>query len=284
MLDDIADQLIGIHSVRQLTDDEIAGRRDFDTVQVGRRRCKDFQSDEMSERYQFADLRTFNHRIEGIAEPASITAAWRCGQSDNDRIRVGIDNALICSRANMVRLIDKDDLCRRQVHRLCSHSTSMQGLNPGDLNQCLWPQVFVASALDDAGAESEALQFVARLRQQLIPMRDEHSPLESGRRTLDDFGSDDRLSGTRGRHDDDATSTGSNLALKFVDDFLLIGAQLDHRSPRGCCRPARAPDLMVASTLCGPPFSRSAISPFISHARISSRSTSTASRSPPATS
>ncbi len=79
---------------------------------------------------QFADLRAFDHRLEHVAESAAIAAAGRCGQSEDDRVRIGIDDMSDrSSRASMMGFVDDHDLGRRQFHRLCPHRSRVQGLD-----------------------------------------------------------------------------------------------------------------------------------------------------------
>jgi hypothetical protein len=62
--------------------------------------------------------------------------------------------------------IDKDDIRLRKLHPVRSHTSPIERLHSGNLNDRLRPGLFVATGFDDAGDDVKGVfEFVSRLRQ-----------------------------------------------------------------------------------------------------------------------
>ena len=130
---DIADQLALIHALDKLSLDVIPAL-DANPGQIWPRGRIDDGWNKEPALYQLCDRRPFNQYLEGIAETAPIAPARRCGNPDDDGIRVGIQQIAVCARRGMMRLIDKDDLSLGQLNYRGPDRPAMRGPNRGDLH------------------------------------------------------------------------------------------------------------------------------------------------------
>ena len=114
---DVANELDLVHALGKLPLDIIALPR-VHAFQVWLARCKYLGADEETLRDQLRHLRPLNQRIEHVAKAPTVTPTRRCRQSDDFRIGVFFDDGLVGARANVMRLVDKHDVGRRQLERL----------------------------------------------------------------------------------------------------------------------------------------------------------------------
>ena len=178
-------------------------------------------------------------RLEDAAEPAAVAAAWRGGQAEQDRVRIGVDDLADRSRRAVMRLIDHQQIGRRQLHGLGADGAPMQRLNRGDLHMLQRPRR--GAGHDDAVRDRDVAQLLAGLRDDLAPMREHQHDFRDRHRTrLDDGAGDDGLARSGRRHQHDAPVARGDAAIKLGDDVVLIGPQFGcaHGAPdrqRGCC-------------------------------------------------
>src|SRR5262245_44433596 len=80
MLDDVADQLAGIHPALELADDVVA-LPGLDATQIRIDRRVHPRLDQEAANDEFRDLRALDHGVEDVAEPSTVAATWRCGHA-----------------------------------------------------------------------------------------------------------------------------------------------------------------------------------------------------------
>src|SRR5262245_312266 len=79
--DDVADQLVAIHAIGELTLDVVA-RDGAHALQVWIDRGVDARPDQMTLLDQRRDLWAFDHHREDAAEATAIAATWCCGRAE----------------------------------------------------------------------------------------------------------------------------------------------------------------------------------------------------------
>ena len=102
----------------------------------------------------------------------------------------------------MVRLVDHQQIGRRQIHAAVVPAAHPQGLDRGHLHQ--FERARLDAGHDDAGIDAVRAQLVGGLRDDLAPMRQHEHRLLRARGRADDVGADDGLAAPGRRHQDDA--------------------------------------------------------------------------------
>ena len=85
MGDDVADEVRTVHPIGELAFDIVADAG-LDAFQVGIDRRKHARADQMLLLDQLGDLGAFDDDVEDAAEPATVTAARRCRQTEQHRV------------------------------------------------------------------------------------------------------------------------------------------------------------------------------------------------------
>ena len=203
--DDVADQLRPIHAIGELGLDVVAVTRAH-AAQIGIDRRIDARRHQDSRaRSASGDLRAFDHRLEDAAEPAPVAAAWRCGQAEQHRVGIGVDDLAIGLRRRVVASSITSRSARRQIHRFrCAGCAPMQGLDRGDLHQFQRPRLNAGLMMPCDRCRARA---ACRLVCVMISRRCASTSTRFCARVVgvDDVGADDGLAAAGRRHQDDAT-------------------------------------------------------------------------------
>ena len=163
--------------------------------EIGIDRRIDARLDQIPLLDQLGDLRAFDDGLEDPAEPTAVAPAWRGSQSQQDRVRIGIDDLAIGFGRAVVRLIDHQQIGRRQVHDLGADRAPVQCLNRGDLHILQRPRR--GAGHDDAVRNRDVAQLLAGLGDDLAPVREHKHALPSRRSRLDDGAGDQGFAGIR---------------------------------------------------------------------------------------
>ena len=167
VLNDAADQFGDVHPVRELALDVVAGLHAH-AGQVRRHRSIDAGLHQVAFRDQFSDLWSLDDDLEDAAEAAAVTSTWCGGQAEQNRIGVGGEERLIGLCRAVVAFIDHQQMCERQIHLVGSDCARMKRLDRRHLYRLEWP--WRESGLDDAVRDSEVMQLLARLGDNLAPV------------------------------------------------------------------------------------------------------------------
>src|SRR5215813_11624165 len=92
--DDVADELVPVHALGELGLDIVAGLR-LDAVQVRVDRGVDPRLDQIALLDQVWHLRALDHGLEDAAEPAAVATAGRCGQPEDNRVGICLEDLLV---------------------------------------------------------------------------------------------------------------------------------------------------------------------------------------------
>src|SRR3984893_13883188 len=115
--DDVADEIVAVHPFGELGLDIIADAG-FDALQVRVDRSEYACPDQIPLRDQFGDLRTFDDDVEDAAQAATVTAAWRGSQADQDGVGICVDDLAVSGRRTVVALVDNEQVGGRQLHAI----------------------------------------------------------------------------------------------------------------------------------------------------------------------
>lgn len=107
--DDVANQVRAVHALGELAFDIVAGDGAH-ASEVWIDRCEYPCLDQIFLFDQLGDLRTFDDDVEDPAETAAVPSAWRCGQSDQDCLRIGVNDLSIGLRRTMMAFVDDQDV------------------------------------------------------------------------------------------------------------------------------------------------------------------------------
>ena len=112
---DVADQLPHIHPGGELLLDIVAAFH-LHARQIWQCGRIDLGWYKIAGRDQLGDRRTFDDRIEGIAQAAAIASTRGRRQTQDDRLGVGRQQTPVDSGRGMVRLVDDNKVGGRQIH------------------------------------------------------------------------------------------------------------------------------------------------------------------------
>src|SRR5262249_34845938 len=170
MLDHVTDQVVSVHATLKLTDNVVA-LLSSNATEIGIDRRIDSRPHQKAAYDQVRDLRALDHRVEDVAETATVASARCRGHAEQRRVRIERDQLLASSTTSAVRLIEDQEIGRRQRHRLGAHAANVQRVDARDLHQLHRPGLHAGH--DDAVAHAVGGQLGASLRDDLATMREE---------------------------------------------------------------------------------------------------------------
>jgi hypothetical protein len=112
MLDDVADQRFGVHAASELRNHVVSFFNPH-ALQVGVDWRVHARFHEIAADDQVCDLRAFDHHIEQITEPATVTSTRCCGHPEQHRVGIERDQLLTSSAASAVSFIEDQQVGRR---------------------------------------------------------------------------------------------------------------------------------------------------------------------------
>jgi hypothetical protein len=218
--DDVTDQTVVIHALAELIDDIIA-RLHRDAAQIGRRRRVDLGGNEMAKLDQLGHLRAFDQGIEHLAESAAVASAWRCGEPDHRDAGVGRDDLMPCAGADVMALIDDDQIGRRWRHALAAHDARPIGLHRSNLHMVIRATRQLSG--ENAVRNIEAAKLVAGLTDDLAGMGEHQNMLIARLGQANDLSGDDGFAAAGRRHQADLIPPNCKFLTALLNGLDLIG-------------------------------------------------------------
>src|SRR5262245_45872324 len=229
---DVGNEFAAVHAIAELQFVVVAGDG-LDAAEIRIDRRENLGRHQIALVDQRLDLWGLDQDLEHATETAVIAPAGRGGHTEKDRVGILIYDRPIAARDDVMRLVDDDELGRRQRHRLRPDGTAMQCLYRTDLGRAHWARVDAGlhdaiSVRGTAVRDAVRLKLVAGLPDDLPPVRDDDDALALVDRPLDDRRHDHGLAGGGGRHQQDAALAGGELALELGDRVDLVRTKLGH--------------------------------------------------------
>jgi hypothetical protein len=225
MSDDVAHQWGGIHSFGQLGNDTVAGLR-ADAAEVDFCRRIGPGADQPFADNELGDLRTLDQSLEARSQPAAVRSAGRRRQPNQRNTRIGIDDLEPSAGADVMALVDNDQVSRRRVHAFGAHHTRPVGLHRRHLHRLVWP--YRVGCHDDAVSDAGGVQLERCLLDDFAGVRQHQHALALGDCAAGDFCGDDGLAGAGRCDQTNVGNTDRQFLPALVDHVELIRAQLGH--------------------------------------------------------
>src|SRR5205807_1210286 len=111
--------------------------------------------------------RAFDQHLEGAAEAATISTARGCRDPDNGGLGIEVEQAAIGPSGAVVRLVNDDQISRRQLDRRCPDSATVHGPNRADLHGLA--EARRETGQKDAVIDTSGIKLRAGLGDQLAP-------------------------------------------------------------------------------------------------------------------
>ena len=224
--DDVTDQVGPVHPRSQLAFDVITGdRADATQIRIDRRVYP--RPHQIAASDQLGDLRRFDQRFEDPTKAATVAAARRGRQPDQNCVGIAFDDFAVAARGRVMHFIDDQQPGRGQRNwHNGARVADPKGLDRGDLD--VFECARLHSRLDDAVRDSVTAQFRAGLLDDFTTMRQHQRTAALLCNALDQGGCDHRLAATSWHHNDDAAPTGCDGGVNVSDHFFLEGVQRGH--------------------------------------------------------